>query len=613
VLARALADLEREGHAARLALAPLARAETEALVHALTRGEPAPALAARVWAATAGNPFMVVETLRAVRDGTIGTDAVGVVVLPRVRDIVAGRVDRLGERARAVAAVAAAIGREFDFGLLESASGLGAGEVALGVEELVARRLLHVVGEHLDFTHDTIRQVVYEALLPHRRRILHARVAEAIERLEGPEACDLLAHHFARAGDAARAITWLRRLAERAAGAFASEQALAVLQEALGHVDRLPAAERDVVRLDILMRQAFSLSVLGRFREILDLLGPHRERLDGLRDPALAARYFLRLGLTQSHLGDRLEALRSAERALHEALRSGDETVAGQAGYLAALECYWSGRPREGVEHARQAVARLADALEPHWLGLSHYALALNHFTLGDFDPALAATRRVTEVGEAAHDPRLCSFGAYTAGMILATRGDWDEGVAACRAALARSQDPVNTLLATGRLAAALLERGDVAEARKRLEEVLEQLGPSRLPQLRGHFATLLGEAHLALGDLDGAEAAARAGLETTTAAGYPFGVAWARRTLGRIARALGDRAGSATLLGESLAAFESIGARFEAARTRLAIAEAIDVGAARAHLAAARAAFGALGAPRWDERARALETALAV
>src|SRR2546430_12240627 len=78
-------------------------------------------------------------------------------------------------------AVAAVIGREFDFPLLQRAADLGEAEAAEGAEELVRRRVLHGVGECFDFTHDRIREVAYAGLLAPRCRLLHRRVAEAIE------------------------------------------------------------------------------------------------------------------------------------------------------------------------------------------------------------------------------------------------------------------------------------------------------------------------------------------------------------------------------------------------------------------------------------------------
>src|SRR4029450_8365801 len=101
----------------------------------------------------------------------------------RVRDIVGRQIDRLDERSRELLALASVLGREFEFGLLQYVSRRGGGGAAGGVEGLRRRRVLHSVGEHLDFTHDRVREVAYSRILAPRRKILHRRVAEALAAL----------------------------------------------------------------------------------------------------------------------------------------------------------------------------------------------------------------------------------------------------------------------------------------------------------------------------------------------------------------------------------------------------------------------------------------------
>src|SRR5262249_35711354 len=187
LLRRMLEDLRREDSLVTLLLGPLSRAETLALVGTLARAgtdEDAVArLGEQVWRATEGNPFIVVETMRSLSEGTISAVSGTPPVPQRVREVVARRLERLGEPARQLAAVAAVIGREFDFALVQRAAGLEEEGAAQGMEELVRRRVLSGVGERFDFSHDRIREVAYRQLLPPRRRLLHRRVAEALEAL----------------------------------------------------------------------------------------------------------------------------------------------------------------------------------------------------------------------------------------------------------------------------------------------------------------------------------------------------------------------------------------------------------------------------------------------
>src|SRR5262249_9762663 len=133
---RALAAaLLSEGVLGRLFLSRLTRAETVALTRELAGPNPATVLAAieeEIWRISEGNPFMVVETVLAVREhGAFGTWEG--LVPARVHDLIAARLRTLTERGRRVLDVAAVIGRRFEFALLQHASGLDEMEAADGV------------------------------------------------------------------------------------------------------------------------------------------------------------------------------------------------------------------------------------------------------------------------------------------------------------------------------------------------------------------------------------------------------------------------------------------------------------------------------------------------
>jgi predicted ATPase len=189
ILRQVLHELHREPHFVQLALSPLTRADTSRLAQSLHSSPSHADLVARldeqIWRASAGNPFMVVETVRALQQDPPSPD-IGEMPLPEpIRRLVAGRLERLSDRARWVAAVAAVIGCQFDIGLLQRAARLDDQTFAGCVEELVRSRVLFGLGEHFDFTHERIRQVAYAELLQPRRTALHAQVATALAELGG--------------------------------------------------------------------------------------------------------------------------------------------------------------------------------------------------------------------------------------------------------------------------------------------------------------------------------------------------------------------------------------------------------------------------------------------
>src|SRR5262249_17887908 len=72
ILRQVIDELAREPHFLHLPLTPLSRAGTAALVRSLVAASSAgvdPRLDAEIWRASAGNPFLVVETIRAIQEG----------------------------------------------------------------------------------------------------------------------------------------------------------------------------------------------------------------------------------------------------------------------------------------------------------------------------------------------------------------------------------------------------------------------------------------------------------------------------------------------------------------------------------------------------------------
>ena len=158
-----------------------------------------------------------------------------------MRELVIGRLERLSDPARQLAGVAAVIGREFAFPLVQRAAGLDDIAAAQAVEELVRRHIFRGTGEGLDFTHDRIRAAAYEELVPPRRKLLHRRVGEAIEALH---AADLEPHsvalgvHFRQGEVWDKAVRYLRQAGLQATARSALPEARACFEQALGRPRR---------------------------------------------------------------------------------------------------------------------------------------------------------------------------------------------------------------------------------------------------------------------------------------------------------------------------------------------------------------------------------------
>jgi DNA-binding SARP family transcriptional activator len=607
-------ELRHQGLLAGMRLRPLTKDATLALARQLLPpGAPA-LLTDEIWRISEGNAFMAVETGRMLAERGGGPRAGGISLSARVRDLVGGRLDRLSPSGRRLVSAAAVIGRQFDFELLHRVTGLPETEAADGMEELVRRRLLQQSGDGFEFTHDRIREVAYGRLLGPQRRLLHRQVAESLEVLRAADADGAgdLAVHCREAGAWARAVHHFARFAEQAARRYAHADAAQALQQALAALGHLPAGrERDREELSLALRRAHSLYFLGQWTESVDTLVSRAALLSSVDDPGLAAPWHAWLGHIYARIGDHDGATASARRAIEVAERTGDDASSGKAHGVLSLEAFWRGQPREGIELGTRAEALLDRGGERWWLAMVRFYTAMNAISSGRFAEARATLGRMRAVGEAIADNRLQSYATWATGWCEALEGRAADATASCRRAIDLTTDPVSAAYASAFLGYAQLEAGDGAAAAPPLAEAVDQFARFGFRAFEAWFLALLAEARRRGGHLAAAVEAAHRGEALAREAGYPFAAACARRVLGRVAAAEGARDDATRWLHEALAGFRAVDAEFEAARTRLDLADLAwarpDAALARAHAGAARDAFRALDLPGHAAAAEAL------
>jgi predicted ATPase len=132
---------------------------------------------------TSGVPLFVEELTRAVLESSDARP--GAHAIPEtLHDSLMARLDRLGA-AKEVAQLAAVIGPEFSYELLQLISEIPEGELRTALTKLTNAELIYARGfppeATYQFKHALIRDTAYDALLKSRRRELHRLVAQTID------------------------------------------------------------------------------------------------------------------------------------------------------------------------------------------------------------------------------------------------------------------------------------------------------------------------------------------------------------------------------------------------------------------------------------------------
>ncbi|MGH6678224.1 MAG: ATP-binding protein, partial [Bradyrhizobium sp.] len=184
---------------------------------------------ATIIAKTDGVPLFVEELTRSVMESA----GEGSAVPATLKDSLMARLDRLSG-AREAAQIAAVIGRQFTFAMLEAVAGKDSGELEDMLAKLIAAGIVFPEERGLErsfsFKHALVRDAAYESLLLMRRREWHGQVGLALEQRFADLAAkepELLAYHFGEAGQFALACDYRMRAGDQAVVRSAYVEAIA--------------------------------------------------------------------------------------------------------------------------------------------------------------------------------------------------------------------------------------------------------------------------------------------------------------------------------------------------------------------------------------------------
>ena len=316
--------LVRDCRAHRVELRRLGQGDIQALVAARYPMDPTAreCLSSYLQERTEGNPFFIHELLRAleaeealVRAGenwSVG-DLRRVRVPALIQQFIDSGLDKLGPEVRSALEVASVIGQEIPFDVWSAVSGLDHAELLERIRPAWWARFLteSADGERLRFSHELVREALYEGLLPPERRQLHRQVAEALMALPDPSPDDV-AHHLQSAGDE-RAIEWLMRAGLPAEMRYAWVEAL----------QRYEAAYQLLARRgsETLTRGwlAFHIAGLVRYADLeasLRYLQDAQSVAAAIDDPVLSAVSLFHLGFVDLYNGDFGQGLEQVESAV---------------------------------------------------------------------------------------------------------------------------------------------------------------------------------------------------------------------------------------------------------------------------------------------------------
>lgn len=549
---------------------------------------------------TSGIPLFVEELTRAVLEN--GDAKSSAHEIPHtLHDSLMARLDRLGH-AKEVAQIAAVVGREFSYDLLQAVSMMPEAELQEALARLANAELIYTSGiapeATYSFKHALIQDAAYEALLKSRRRELHRTVARILTE-QFPTKADaepeVLARHWTHAGEIEPAMAAWRKSAEAAVERRAFREAEQAYRQALEILKALPeSAERD----------ARELELTGPFVRVLQVTrgyGAPEAAQAAARTRALAEKtnnlpevihYLFGEWAAVVTAGDLLAGGALADQLLDLAQSEGGSPSIGVAHIAQVLVCAWRGDLNGAEENflrgahlfefawsefpglaavllgnaalvawqlgrADVARKRSSDALaaahrmnSPFELATAHYIAAWLQIYLRAPEQAESSATQALGLAEQYGFPQIAAFARITLGRARASLGHSREGVGQISRGLSELAKTGNRNTAT-QLLNWLAEAQALAEATTEALATVEEALIANPEELawRGDALRVRGGLRLTLGHKDAAEADIR---EAIVLAQNTNAKAWELRAaldLAQILKARGDVAMACELL----------------------------------------------------------------
>jgi tetratricopeptide (TPR) repeat protein len=423
-------------HVSWLQLERLDRRQAALMVDGLLPGRAVSAvMVEQILSKSDGVPLFIEELVKGVEaaQGTASDIFVRLLraeVPATLQDSLMARLDQLGS-AKKVAQVGAVIGREFARDLVAAVASFEEAQLTDALQKLAYSTVVYGRGRPpwstFTFKHALLQDAAYASLLRATRQDLHARVAEALERMY-PERLriepEIVAHHYTQAGRPMQGAGYWAAAGQRALERSANEEAWRHASKGLETLAAAPESEaRDRLELGLeILRGAAARAVKGfasshaersfaRARDLSEKLGDFARLIDAHR--GLFSCYYARGTLAQAGAQAREVA------ALGE--RIGDPNSLMLSHWMLGCVSFWQGEfgtARRELDEAyalydptAQRTKTLAMQIDPGVNALVHQGWVLS--ILGQAEEAVRTSEKALAAARALSQPFAVAMALY--------------------------------------------------------------------------------------------------------------------------------------------------------------------------------------------------------
>ena len=596
---------------------------------------------------TEGNPFFLEESVQALVESHVlvgdrgayrMTKAPEVWPIPATAQaIVAARIDRLPPEEKALLQAASVIGQDVPLALLRSIADVPETSLRLALTSLETAEFLYetslVPDLEYTFKQTLTHEVAYASMLQDRRRALHARIMEALERLSPDrltEQVERLAHHAVRGEVWQKAVTYLRQAGTKALAYSAYREAASRFEQALTALHLLPETRETIERaIDLRLDLRQALFPLNELTRVLGYLQEAEGLARTLDDPR-------RLGWVSAYMsghhwhtgGHVTDVRRCAVTVEGIGERLGDVPLQIAAHYYLAAAAHLSGDYRAAEHVCRRFVQSLHDPPSRDRFGLAVFPAVVSRAYLartlaerGLFDEGDVHGHHAIRIAETLDHPFSLVVACLDLAYLKRVRGELTEAAHLVERAVAQCREwniTAHTPIAMAALGHVYAWSGRIQEGLRCLQQALTDYESEGIGVYHSLSVEQLGEAYLLADQVEDARACADRALRLARGRGERGYEAWALRLLGDIAshHARPDVATAAAHYREAMTLAAELEMRPLVAHCQLGLGR-LDRRTdrpeqAQEHLATAAAMYGEMGMTYWLEQADAAIAGLA-
>ncbi|MFQ5899282.1 MAG: AAA family ATPase [Candidatus Methylomirabilia bacterium] len=587
---------------------------------------------------TEGNPFFLEESVRTLVETQalvgergayrLAKPVQSIQVPATVQAVLAARIDRLSPEDKRLLQSASVIGEDVPFTLLHAVVEMPEEELRRALSRLQTVEFLYETSLFPDleytFKHGVTYQVAYNSLLQERRRALHAKTVEALERLYPDrltEHAERLAHHAFRGEVWDKAATYLRQAGAKAAVRSAHREAVVCFEQALAALSHLSETRETLEQAtDLRIDLRNSLWPLGELEKVRGYLRDAEGIARTLDDPR-------RLGWVSVYMshyfwltGHSTEAFTFGQSAHAIGETLGDLPLQVAANTYLAVARFTSGGYRQAEDLYRKLVESLKGERERCGLPffpapVCHSFWAWSLAERGVFDESIAHGQDAVRVTEALDHPYTRVVVSWGLGSLYGLRGEFSDAVHPLEVGLALSRDwnfALVSQVTEGLLGYTHALSGRVAEGLSLLEQALRAITPTGAGAWHSLIVVNLAEAYALAGRLEDARVFAGQALTLTRERGQRGWQVRMFRLLAEIASHLDapDVETARGHYGQAMALADELGMRPLLARCHLGLAKLYrstgDRPKAQEHLTTATTMLREMDMRFWLEQAEA-------